>query len=98
MIGGPQWAYEELTPVFDAIATSPDSHERFGPSETGHYVKMVHNGVEYALMQAYGEGFELLVNGRYDLEAVARTWNNGAVTGRGCSNSVRKHSTMKGTT
>jgi 6-phosphogluconate dehydrogenase len=42
---------------------------------------MVHNGVEYALMQTYGEGFELLANGRYDLdlEAVARTWNNGAV-------------------
>jgi 6-phosphogluconate dehydrogenase len=42
---------------------------------------MVHNGVEYALMQAYGEGFELLHEGRYDLdlEAVARTWNNGAV-------------------
>jgi 6-phosphogluconate dehydrogenase len=42
---------------------------------------MVHNGIEYALMQAYGEGFELLANGRYDLdlEAVARTWNHGAV-------------------
>jgi 6-phosphogluconate dehydrogenase len=52
-----------------------------GPSGSGHYVKMVHNGVEYALMQAYGEGFELLHNGRYDLdlESVARTWTNGAV-------------------
>jgi len=81
MIGGPQWAYDELTPVFDAIATGPDGHDRFGPPGAGHYVKMVHNGVEYALMQAYGEGFELLANGRYDLdlEAVAKTWNNGAV-------------------
>jgi 6-phosphogluconate dehydrogenase len=81
MIGGPQWAYDELTPVFDAIATGPNGHDRFGPSGAGHYVKMVHNGVEYALMQAYGEGFELLANGRYDLdlEAVAKTWNNGAV-------------------
>jgi 6-phosphogluconate dehydrogenase len=52
-----------------------------GPAGSGHYVKMVHNGVEYALMQAYGEGFDLLANGRYDLdlESVARTWNNGAV-------------------
>jgi 6-phosphogluconate dehydrogenase len=52
-----------------------------GPVGSGHYVKMVHNGVEYALMQAYGEGFELLFRGRYDLdlESVARTWNNGAV-------------------
>jgi 6-phosphogluconate dehydrogenase len=81
MIGGPEWAYEELTPVFDAVATGPDGHDRMGPAGSGHYVKMVHNGVEYALMQAYGEGFELLHEGRYDLdlEAVARTWNNGAV-------------------
>jgi 6-phosphogluconate dehydrogenase len=81
MIGGPAWAYEELGPVFDAVATGPDGHERMGPAGAGHYVKMVHNGVEYALMQAYGEGFELLFEGRYDLdlEAVARTWNNGAV-------------------
>ncbi|MFB6108227.1 MAG: phosphogluconate dehydrogenase (NAD(+)-dependent, decarboxylating) [Haloplanus sp.] len=81
MVGGPEWAYEELTPVFDAVATGPEGHDRMGPSGSGHYVKMVHNGVEYALMQAYGEGFELLHRGRYDLdlEAVARTWNNGAV-------------------
>ena len=81
MIGGPAWAYEELTPVFDAVATGPDGHDRMGRSGSGHYVKMVHNGVEYALMQAYGEGFELLHEGRYDLdmESVARTWNNGAV-------------------
>ena len=81
MIGGPEDAYEELVPVFDAVATGADGHDRMGPAGSGHYVKMVHNGVEYALMQAYGEGFELLHEGRYDLdlEAVARTWNNGAV-------------------
>ncbi|WP_049927440.1 phosphogluconate dehydrogenase (NAD(+)-dependent, decarboxylating) [Halopiger goleimassiliensis] len=81
MVGGPEWAYAELEPVFDAVATGPDGHERMGPSGSGHYVKMIHNGVEYALMQAYGEGFELLHEGRYDLdlEAVASVWNNGAV-------------------
>ena len=81
MIGGPAWAYEACKPAFDAVATGPDGHDRMGPSGAGHYVKMVHNGVEYALMQAYGEGFELLSEGRYnlDLEAVAHTWNNGAV-------------------
>jgi 6-phosphogluconate dehydrogenase len=81
MVGGPEWAYEAMTPVFDAVATGPDGHDRMGPAGAGHYVKMVHNGVEYALMQAYGEGFELLHEGRYDLDlqAVARTWNNGAV-------------------
>jgi 6-phosphogluconate dehydrogenase len=81
MIGGPEWAYEELVPAFDAVATGREGHDRMGPSGSGHYVKMVHNGVEYALMQSYGEGFELLHEGRYDLdlESVARTWNNGAV-------------------
>jgi len=81
MVGGPEWAYETCTPVFDAVATGPEGHARMGPSGAGHYVKMVHNGVEYALMQAYGEGFELLHEGRYDLDltAIARTWNNGAV-------------------
>jgi 6-phosphogluconate dehydrogenase len=81
MIGGPERAYRRLEPAFDAVATGPEGHDRMGPSGSGHYVKMVHNGVEYALMQAYGEGFELLSEGRYDLdlEAVARTWNNGAV-------------------
>ncbi len=81
MIGGPAWAYEALEPAFDAVATGPDGHAHMGASGSGHYVKMVHNGVEYALMQAYGEGFELLHEGRYDLdlEAVAGVWNNGAV-------------------
>jgi 6-phosphogluconate dehydrogenase len=81
MVGGPADAYRELEPVFDAVATGPDGHDRMGPAGAGHYVKMVHNGIEYALMQAYGEGFELLAEGRYDLdlEAVARTWTNGAV-------------------
>jgi 6-phosphogluconate dehydrogenase len=81
VVGGPKAAYDEFAPVFDAVATGPEGHEHVGPSGAGHYVKMVHNGVEYALMQAYGEGFELLAEGRYDLdlEAVARTWNNGAV-------------------
>jgi len=80
MIGGPADAYERLEPVFDAIA-APGGHARLGPSGAGHFVKTVHNGVEYALMAAYGEGFELLDRGPYDLdlERVARTWTNGAV-------------------
>ena len=51
MVGGPESAYEELEPVFDAVATGPEGHERMGPGGAGHYVKMVHNGIEYALMQ-----------------------------------------------
>ena len=81
MIGGPRAAYEASEPLFDAVATGPAGHDHMGESGSGHYVKMIHNGIEYALMQSYGEGFELLANGRYDLdlEAVARTWNHGAV-------------------
>ena len=81
MVGGPEWAYTELAPIFDAVATGPEGHHHMGDSGAGHYVKMVHNGIEYALMQAYGEGFDLLANGEYDLdlESVAHTWNNGAV-------------------
>ncbi|AOW80801.1 6-phosphogluconate dehydrogenase [Halodesulfurarchaeum formicicum] len=81
MVGGEEGAYDDLEPIFDAVATGPEGHELMGPSGAGHYVKMVHNGIEYALMQAYGEGFELLAEGRYDLdlEDVARTWTNGAV-------------------
>lgn len=81
MVGGPPWAYDAMVPILDAVATGADGHAHLGPSGAGHYVKMVHNGIEYALMQAYGEGFELLHEGRYDLDlaAVAQTWSNGAV-------------------
>jgi 6-phosphogluconate dehydrogenase len=81
MVGGSREAYRTMEPIFDAVATGPKGHAHLGPAGAGHYTKMVHNGVEYALMQAYGEGFELLHEGRYDLnlERVARTWNNGAV-------------------
>lgn len=80
-VGGSKQAYSTMEPVFDAIATGPNGHNHMGPAGAGHYVKMVHNGIEYALMQAYGEGFELLHNGRYDLDltTIAETWNNGAV-------------------
>jgi len=53
-----------------------------GPSGSGHYVKMVHNGIEYALLQAYAEGFHLLKDGAYkdlDLEKIAHVWSNGSI-------------------
>jgi len=81
MVGGPGDAYQQLEPVFDVIATGAAGHAHLGPSGAGHYAKMIHNGIEYALMQVYGEGFELLAAGRYDydLETVARVWNHGGV-------------------
>lgn len=81
MIGGPEWAVEEMVPALQAVAGGPEGWEHLGPAGAGHYVKMVHNGIEYALMQAYGEGFELLHAGRYDLDLaqVANVWTENAV-------------------
>lgn len=81
MIGGQQQAFDKIIPVFKAIA-APEGFGLVGPSGAGHYVKMVHNGIEYALLQAYAEGFNLLKNGRYknlDLEQISELWLHGSV-------------------
>ncbi|MGH2377566.1 MAG: phosphogluconate dehydrogenase (NAD(+)-dependent, decarboxylating) [Candidatus Limnocylindria bacterium] len=80
MVGGPEEAVAHLRPVLDTLAP-PNGWARFGKSGAGHYVKMVHNGIEYGMMQAYGEGFELLHASEFgiDLREVARVWNNGSV-------------------
>jgi len=81
MVGGDREAYERVEPLFDDLSVE-GGYEHFGPTGAGHYVKMVHNGVEYAMMQAIGEGFEILAEGEYDgidLEDVARVWSNGSV-------------------
>lgn len=81
MIGGDKESYTKLEQIFKALA-APNGYAYFGPSGAGHYVKMVHNGVEYALLQAYAEGFDLLKNGSYkdlDLAQVCRVWNNGSI-------------------
>lgn len=81
MIGGNKKAFTKIEPLFQALA-APDGYAYLGPSGAGHYVKMVHNGIEYALMQAYAEGLHLLHDGDFkelDLEAVTRVWMNGSV-------------------
>ncbi len=81
MIGGDKAAFERLEPVFAALAP-PDGYAHLGESGTGHFVKMVHNGIEYGLLQAYAEGFELLeTKTEYGLDtaAIARLWNRGSV-------------------
>ena len=81
MIGGDEQAFKKMEPLFKALAAK-DGYAYFGPSGAGHYVKMVHNGIEYALLQAYAEGFDLLKNGRYkdlDMQKVAQVWSNGSV-------------------
>ncbi|HEX2188256.1 MAG TPA: decarboxylating 6-phosphogluconate dehydrogenase [Longimicrobiaceae bacterium] len=80
MVGGPEGAVRRCEPVFRTLAP-PDGYLHVGPSGAGHFVKMVHNGIEYGLLQAYAEGFEIMHASDYpiDLRAVAGLWNQGSV-------------------
>jgi 6-phosphogluconate dehydrogenase len=80
MIGGDEAIFERARPVFETLAP-PGGYAYMGPSGAGHYVKMVHNGIEYGLLQAYAEGFELLDASTYelDLRAIAALWQHGSV-------------------
>ena len=80
MIGGEEHIFNQLEPVFRDLATK-DGYAYFGPSGAGHFVKMVHNGIEYGMMQAIGEGFDLLEASDFDFdyEKVARVWANGSI-------------------
>jgi 6-phosphogluconate dehydrogenase len=80
MVGGDPEAVAPLEPVFRALAPE-GGYIHCGPAGSGHYTKMVHNGIEYGLMQAYAEGFEILHASEYplDLEAVAKAWQHGTV-------------------
>jgi 6-phosphogluconate dehydrogenase len=91
MVGGPPKAVSRLAPILDVLA--PQTNEQsvaaigprgwmhFGPAGAGHYVKMVHNGVEYGLMQAYAEGFEVFDKCEYELDnaKIAHLWGQGSV-------------------
>ena len=80
MVGGPAEAVAIITPLLDTLAP-PNGWAHFGKSGAGHFTKMVHNGIEYGMMQAYGEGFELLHASDFqlDLQKVAQVWNQGSV-------------------
>ncbi|GAC1459937.1 MAG: decarboxylating 6-phosphogluconate dehydrogenase [Candidatus Limnocylindrales bacterium] len=80
MVGGPAEAVATVTPLLDTLAP-PNGWAHFGKSGAGHFTKMVHNGIEYGMMQAYGEGFELLHASEFDLDLhrVAQVWNQGSV-------------------
>ncbi|MDP1849919.1 MAG: decarboxylating 6-phosphogluconate dehydrogenase [Solirubrobacteraceae bacterium] len=91
MVGGPDDAVGRLAPILDVLAPATSEASRgvlgdrgwghFGPSGAGHYVKMVHNGVEYGLMQAYAEGFDLFDKCDFELDnaKIAHLWNQGSV-------------------
>ena len=80
MVGGSPEAVALCEPVFRSLAP-PDGYAHVGPPGTGHFVKMVHNGIEYGLLQAYAEGFEILHASEFDLDLarIAGLWNHGSV-------------------
>src|SRR5215217_5110272 len=80
MVGGYEESVERLAPILDVLAP-PDGWRRFGDAGAGHFVKMVHNGVEYGIMQAYAEGFDLMQQSKFPIEMkeVAGLWNRGSV-------------------
>jgi 6-phosphogluconate dehydrogenase len=80
MVGGERGHVAALEPIFRTLAPE-DGYAHVGPAGAGHYVKMVHNAIEYGLMQAYGEGFELLRASEYglDLRQIAGLWRHGSV-------------------
>ena len=83
MVGGNQSVFQRMEPIFQTLApSSGQGYGYVGPSGAGHFVKMVHNGIEYGLMQAYAEGFELMQAKselNLDLHKVAEIWRFGSV-------------------
>jgi 6-phosphogluconate dehydrogenase len=80
MVGGHEDSVQRLAPILDVLGP-PDGWRHFGDAGAGHFVKMVHNGVEYGIMQAYAEGFELMHKAKFpiELKEVAGLWNRGSV-------------------
>ena len=81
MIGATQEAYSVCEPIFKSLA-QPEGYAHMGPPGSGHYVKMVHNGIEYGNLQAYAEGYEILhasKDFKLDLHKIAHVWNHGSV-------------------
>jgi 6-phosphogluconate dehydrogenase len=83
MIGGEKSAVDRLTPIFQTLAPAKDQGwGHVGPVGSGHYTKMIHNGIEYGLMQAYAEGFSILKHKdefKLDLHQIAEIWRHGSV-------------------
>jgi len=83
MIGGEESIVEHLRPIFETLAPAPDKGWGYvGPSGAGHFVKMVHNGIEYGMMQAFAEGFSIMKHKdefNLDLAEVSRIWQHGSV-------------------
>jgi 6-phosphogluconate dehydrogenase len=81
MIGASPEAFKQCEPIFRTLAP-PDGYAHVGPPGSGHYVKMIHNGIEYGMLQAYAEGYEILhasKDFKLDLHQISAVWNRGSV-------------------
>lgn len=81
MVGGSEEAYQTIQPLLDTLSKPHGGHAYFGKGGAGHFVKMVHNGIEYGMMQAIGEGFGVLDKSPYELDLVkvAENWQKGTI-------------------
>jgi 6-phosphogluconate dehydrogenase len=81
MVGGDTSAYETIKPILDTLGSPHGGHAFFGPGGAGHFVKMVHNGIEYGIMQSMAEGFDVLKHApyAYDLSEVSALWKKGSL-------------------
>jgi len=104
MVGGDEAVVERLRPIFESLAPAKDQGwGRVGPAGSGHYTKMIHNGIEYGMMQAYAEGFSILKHKEefgLDLHQVAEIWRTGSVVRSWLldltADALGKNPTMKG--
>lgn len=82
MVGGDESAYQQITPLLDTLSKPHGGHRFFGPSGSGHYVKMVHNAIEYGMMESLAEGYRMLREGPYkdiDLAKAGDVWQESSV-------------------
>lgn len=82
MVGGEEEAVEHISPLLDVLASPHAAWHRFGPSGAGHFVKMVHNGIEYGMMQSFAEGFQVMKEGPFedlDLAMVSNIWQHKSI-------------------
>jgi 6-phosphogluconate dehydrogenase len=104
MVGGDEAVVERLRPIFETLAPAKDQGwGRVGPAGSGHYTKMIHNGIEYGMMQAYAEGFSILQHKaqfKLDLHQIAEIWRYGSVVRSWLldltADALAKNPTMKG--
>jgi 6-phosphogluconate dehydrogenase len=81
MVGGAAEAFAIAEPIFRSLAPNDEGYAHVGPAGAGHFTKMVHNGIEYGMMQSFGEGFEIMHASEFDLDLhqIASIWRHGSV-------------------